>query len=105
HHEQKQEKRNESVGARLHAVLTKSSESTRSSASTTRTASSSENDSGGFILTTLWSGPSVESRMPWSFIRSTTYAARAAEGVRDAFDSTSSRPRKRPRPRASPAGS
>ena len=29
----------------------------------------------------------------------------AAEGIRDAFDSTSSRPRKSPRPRASPADS
>ena len=38
----------------------------------TRSASASENGSGGFILITLWSGPSVETRMPWSFMRSTT---------------------------------
>lgn len=54
------------------APRTASSRSTWSSVSTRRPASPSENGMGGLSLMTLSSGPSVDSRMPRSFMRPTT---------------------------------
>ena len=38
--------------------------------------------SGGLSLSTLWKGPSVETRMPWSRIRFATYPASSPAGSR-----------------------
>lgn len=75
-----------------------SSPSTPSSVSIRRSASASVKTSDGLISGTSWHGPSVESRIPWSRMRSAAHAACSSAGLAGA-SSDPPRPRTQARPR------